>query len=75
MDEWKGTYPAEIKRFFGEGFYTRRYSSRNWSRTWADMEIEEPVMKDGRTSTGIVYGTQSNDSSMVTWFHFIKKTS
>ena len=30
------------------------------------MEIEELVMKDGRTSTGIVHGTISNDSSMVT---------
>ena len=39
------------------------------------MEIEEPVMKDGRTSTGIGQGTLSNDSSMVTWFHFIEKTS
>ena len=39
------------------------------------MEIEEPVMKDGRTSTGIIHGTLSNDSSMVTWFHFIEKTS
>ena len=39
------------------------------------MEIEEPVMKDGRTSTVIVHGTLSNDSSMVTWFNFIEKTS
>ena len=75
MDEWKETYPAEIQRFFGEGFYTGRYSSRNGSGTWADMEIEEPVMKDGTTSTGIVHGTLSNDSSMVMWFHFIEKTS
>ena len=34
-----------------------------------------PVMKDGRTFTGIVHGTLSNDFSMVTWFHFIEKTS
>ena len=33
------------------------------------------VMNDGRTSTGIVHGTLSNDSSMVTWFHFIEKAS
>ena len=39
------------------------------------MQVEEPVMKDGRTSTGIIHGTLSNDSSMVTWFHFIEKTS
>ena len=75
MDEWKETYPAEIHRFFGEGFYTGKYSTGNWNGNWDDMEIEEPVMQDGRTSTGIVHGTLSNDSSVVTWFHFIEKTS
>ena len=39
------------------------------------MEIDESVMKDGKTSIGIGHGTLSNDVSMVTWFHFIEKTS
>ena len=76
FDVWQDKYPALVDEFFLGGLHTVRYSQRNWSGHWSDMAIEESVMRDAKTSGGLVHGTLRNiDSSLDTWFLYASHTA
>ena len=64
-----------MDEIFGKGHHTVRYLSRNWRGTGSDMNIEESVMREAKTSGVIGHGTLRHEDALGPWFLFIEHTS
>ena len=60
---------------FGNRHHTVRYSSRNWRSAGSDMSIEQSVMREAKTSSGIGLGALRHEDPLGSWFLFIEHTS
>ena len=74
-DTWSQQCPDLMDEFFGKVNHTVRYSSRNWRGTWSDMSIEQSLMREANTSSGIGHGALRHEDALGSWFLFIEHTS
>lgn len=52
----------EFERFTSEGFFTIRRTDKFWSGIWADMTIEQVLMRSIKTQGGLTHGRGISDS-------------
>ncbi|CAC5420134.1 unnamed protein product [Mytilus coruscus] len=69
--------PAEIKSAFKQGDFSIRQILGTFNGTWSDMGTEKTIIKDSRSSGGIV-GITNQKSALVRWTltrHFLASFS
>ena len=57
----------EYDKFAKSGFFTIRSSEKSWSGIFADMTIEQVLMKSMKTSCGLTNGHGISDSVIAKW--------
>ena len=57
----------EYDKFAKSGFFTIRRSEKSWSGIFADMTIEQVLMKSMKTSGGLTHGRGISDSIIAMW--------
>lgn len=59
--------PLEYDRFVTNGYFTIRRSDKFWSGIWADMTIEQTLMRSMKSAGGLTRGQGITDSVLTKW--------
>ena len=73
MLDLKNTHPCVYERFRGGGLHTIRRSDKYWAGIWADLTIEQVMMRAIKTNGGLTRGRGISETTRQLWLGSIHR--
>ena len=73
MLDLKNTHPWVYERFRGGGLHTIRRSDKYWAGIWADLTIEQVMMRAMKTNGGLTRGRGVSETTRQLWLGSIHR--